>query len=120
MGPMHGDPYCYCEMEARKLKPSPKYKMTPEQEKKFNDALVRSLNGRKVNDRDDVQRTFDRLRRSSYIEAVTAYTLARIRMPFGATLQDQDDAGAAALEKLGWTESELTEEGWRREREEGL
>lgn len=40
MGPMHGDPYCYCEMENRGLKVSEKYKMTPEQEKKLDDALA--------------------------------------------------------------------------------
>lgn len=47
MGPMHGDPYCYCEMQNRKLKPSPLYKMTPEKQKAFDDALADIFEWRK-------------------------------------------------------------------------
>lgn len=47
MGPMHGDPYCYCEMESKGLKPSPDYKMSKEKEKEFDEALAKIFNWKK-------------------------------------------------------------------------
>lgn len=69
---------------------------------------------------DEVQRTFDKLRRCDYIIACVAYTMAAIDMPQSATGEQRKRESVKAIETLGWTDEELTREGWRREREEGM
>ncbi len=39
MGPLHGDPFCYCEMKQRNLKPSKNYEWTQEQKDNLNKVL---------------------------------------------------------------------------------
>lgn len=40
MGPMHGDPYCICEMKQRGLSPSKSYDWTKEEIDKLEAALA--------------------------------------------------------------------------------
>lgn len=39
MGPLHGDPYCYCEMQRRGLSPSKSYEWTPAEKEKLKEVL---------------------------------------------------------------------------------
>lgn len=47
MGPMYGDPYCYCIMQQKGLTPSPFYKPSKEQEKRLDDALAEIFDWKK-------------------------------------------------------------------------
>jgi hypothetical protein len=49
MGPLHGDPYCYCEMQRRGLNPNKAYEWTPEKKEKLSKVLDEIFN-RKNND----------------------------------------------------------------------
>ena len=51
MGPLHGDPYCYCEMQCKGLKPSKTYEMTEEEKAKLDKILSEIFDWKKNDNR---------------------------------------------------------------------
>ncbi len=49
MGPMYGDPHCYCVMKSLGLEPSAKYEWTAADEARLNEALSKVFNWRDKN-----------------------------------------------------------------------